>query len=269
MAYGGDRFQATLATYQMQVAQKVAQMKMTRLLSKAKSDPKRLEAADSLLEDGDLKTACLIYLRLALSRPKRVASETARLRLEEIQTEARRQKVLADLELEEAIAGDGADVGKVQEVFLQYEQLVSKYNDVPVVGDEIRRHVARQQRVPEFVGILDEAESRRLWTLGQQYEREQQACCAYQVYERAAELVPSPTATLAKKRLAELNASSKIIKAVAACRKLQRCHEMFQIAETVSKTDPKRASQRFRWIVEHSPRDSTIYQEARARLALE
>ena len=160
----------------MQVAVKVAQARMTRLLSKAKSDPKRLEAADQLLQDGDLKTACLIYRRLALSKPRRDASETARRRLEHIQDEARRQRVLVDLELDEAIEGSDV-VTMVHDVFAQYRQLVRKYGCVPVVGDQIRRHVSRQRRSPVFADILNEAESQRLWELGKQYEREQLLCC--------------------------------------------------------------------------------------------
>ena len=249
----------------MQVALKVAQARMTRLLSKAKSDPKRLDAADRLLKDGDLKTACLIYRRLALSKPSRNASEAARHRLEQIQDEARRQRVLVDLELDEAIEGRDV-VARVHDVFAQYRQLVSKYGCVPVVGDQIRRHVSRQRRAPVFAGILNEAESQRLWELGKQHEREQQLCCAYQAYTEAAKLVPSQTAQRAKERIAELEALPEIITAVVECRKLQRCHEMFQIAETVSEIDPKRASQRYQWIIEHSPKDSRVFEEALARL---
>jgi hypothetical protein len=265
VAFGVDSFQATLTTYQMQVAVKVAQARMTRLLSKAKSDPKRLEAADQLLQDGDLKTACLIYRRLALSKPRRDASETARRRLENIQDEARRQRVLVDLELDEAIEGSDV-VTMVHDVFAKYRQLVRKYGCVPVVGDQIRRHVSRQRRSPVFANILNEAESQRLWELGKQYEREQLLCCAYQVYASAAKLVPSQTAQRAKVRIAELERLPGITTAAVECRNLQRCHEMFQIAETVSETDPKQASQRYQWIIEHSPKDSLVFKEALARL---
>lgn len=266
MDFGFDSFQSVIAAARMQMALKVAQDRMTRLLSKAKSDPKRLDAAEQLLQDGDLNTACLIYLRLALSKPSRDASETARTRLEQIQTEARKQRVLVDLELDEAVGGNVSDAGKVLNVFTQYQLLVSKYGCVPVAGDEIRRHVSRQRRDPKLAGILNEAESQRLWELGQQYEREQQLCCAYQVYENAAKLVPAQTGQRAKERIAELERSPTILTAVAECRNLQRCQEVFQLAETVAETDPSQAFQRYQWIVEHSPKDSRVFEVASARL---
>ena len=227
MAIGTDSFQSSLAVAQMQMARKVAESRMIRLLSQAKSDPKRLDAADQLLQDGDLNTACLIYVRLALSKPEREASEIAQRRLEKIQTEARKQRVLIDLELDEAVVENRGDVGKVVEAFSKYHQIVSKYDRVPVAGDEIRRHVSRRLRDPKFVAILNEAESQRLWGLGQQYEREQQLCCAYQVYEDAAKLVPAQTAQRAKEKIAELGRSADVVTAVAECRMLQRCQEAF------------------------------------------
>ena len=49
----------------------------------------------------------------------------------------------------------------------------------------------------------------------------------------------------------------------------QRSQEMFQLAETVAETDPKQALQRYQWIVEHSPKDSRVFEVASARLELD
>jgi hypothetical protein len=250
-----DSFQVTLASAQMQIASKVARDKMRRLLSKAKTDPKRLAAAERLVEGGDLDTACLIYKRLALSRPKRYASEFAQDRIQELQAEARAQLETVSSDL------DGVnDPNKARKAFDRLLTLADKYGGVPVVNKEIRKK-ARKSRP-----LVNEAEAVRLFVLGQQYERDQQVCCAYQVYEKAAKLRQSQTATLAKERLAALEAMPGINAAVSECRTLQQSHEAFQLAEAFAEADPKRASRHYQWVVEHAPKDSRLFDVAKSRL---
>jgi hypothetical protein len=249
-----------------------------RLLSRERAAPKQLAAADQALQEGDLRLACLIYVRLALARPPTSATEEAKQRVSQLQQQARKELKEVD-----AILGDDASAARpipaltrvlpqreldqrVPKAFQAYDQLASKYAGVPVVGDEISKHIAKQQRRPAYAAVLNEVKAESLWELGQQYEEGGHLCCAYSVYEQAAELVPAPSAQRAQERFAQLKEEPPIVALVEACRELQWCHETYLRAEQLAETKPAPARAMFEQIVRRAPKDSEVYQAALKRM---
>ena len=230
----------------------IAQNLMKRLMAKAKSDKNRLAAADELVTNGDVDTACLIYQRLALSRPRREASETAKQRIKELQDEARQE-----LAKTESLQG--------MKLLQRYKDLENRFGGVPVVGNQIGRQLRRTRAA--MSDQLNEQEARRLWALGKEHERDQRMCCAYIVYQQSIELMTDEQAARAKRWIARLERDPGLEASVAACQTLQQSHEKFELAEMYAKADPKKASQHYEWVVEHAPKDSSVYDAAIARLA--
>jgi hypothetical protein len=85
--------------------QQIAELRQQRLLRRARTDPERLAAADRALQEGDLDAACLIYARLALSRPESAVSREARDRVARLQQQARRALKQIDAMLTDAASG--------------------------------------------------------------------------------------------------------------------------------------------------------------------
>ena len=135
-------------------------------------------------------------------------------------------------------------------VFRQYDDLVKEYGDLPSVGSQIRAHVAKLRRQPEYAAVLNEVVASSLWDLAQKHERDEQLCCAYWVYKQAAELVPAPSALRAKDRFAELDEDPEVVAAAKKCRELKNCHQAYVRAERLLKVSPEKAKEIFAEIVE-------------------
>jgi hypothetical protein len=155
----------------------------------------------------------------------------------------------------------------VTRAFQQYEQLARQYARVPVVGDEIAKHVARQRRRPAYAAVLQEARAKALWELARQYEERGHLCCAYLVYEEAARLVPSPSAKLAQERFSRMKEDPQIVASSESCRELQWCHEAYLQAEQLAEANPRRARDVLEQIVRRSPEHSEVHRAARERIA--
>jgi len=264
----------------------------------------------------------MIYVRLALRRPPNAATETAKKKLADLQTEARKKLEELDRSLsgagadagqptddkpkdsgaagpkkgsdaaetpdkgpesdeketpengaegasdqpgEQGEASDGAD-GRIVAIFHQYDRLIMKYGDLPVVGPEIKAHVAKLRHQPEYAVILNEPAATVLWKLGRQYERDNHLCCAYWTYKEAAELLPAPSAVLASDRFAELTKSPQVVASAETCRELKWCHKAYLRAERLLKVRPESAKEIFAQIVNRAPEDSEVYRAARRQL---
>lgn len=147
-------------------------------------------------------------------------------------------------------------------VFEQLDELIAQYGELPGAGDEIKRRVTRLRYRPEYAAVLNEPAAAMLWLLGQEHERDDELCCAYWVYQEAAELVPAASAHRARERLEELSEDACVLASAEACLELKRCHEMYERAEGLLKVNPSRARQIFGEIVERAPEDSEIYRAA-------
>ena len=254
------------------------ELRRQRLLIKEKSEPLQLAAADRALQEGEIQLASLIYVRLALARPPSTFTQQAKQRLVQLQQDARKE-----LDEIDAILGDGASASSptpaltrilsdseleehVPETFQAYESLARKYAGVPVVGEEITKHMVKQQRRPAYAAALNEAKAKTLWELGQRYEEAEHPCCAYLVYEQAVEFVPAPSAQLAQKRFAQMKDEPPIAASVETCRELQWCHEAYLRAEQLAETKPRPARAMFEQIVRRAPKDSDVYLAAVKRI---
>ena len=119
------------------------------------------------------------------------------------------------------------------------------------------------RRQPEYASVLNELAAKSLWELGQEHERDDQLCCAYWVYKRAAELTPAPSAVLAKNRFAELDKDPQVVASAEKCRTLQWCHQAYLRADRLLELKPERATELFAEIVSRAPKDSEVYREAK------
>ncbi len=144
----------------------VVQQRQIYQLQRAKSAPQRLAAADRLVQEGNLKTACLVYARLAVARPPSPYSEIAKTRLRQLRDDARRKLQEIDGQLEQVGGAVVPDLEQVAELFAQYDQLVKSSAEIPYVGREIAAHVARQRRDPRYSVLLRETQLRQLLSLG-------------------------------------------------------------------------------------------------------
>ena len=156
----------------------------------------------------------------------------------------------------------GHEDDHVIDVFEQFDELIRDYGELPAVGNEIKRRVTTLRRRPEYAAALNEPAAAALWAEGQEYERADELCCAYWVYQEAVELLPAPSAHRARQRFEELSADACVVASAKTCRDLQWCHEMYQRAEQLLKGNPGRARELFGQIVLRAPSDSLIYRAA-------
>jgi hypothetical protein len=279
--------------------------RQARAIQKADTDAKRLAAADQTLARGDVRVACLIYARVASARPLNPSSEAAKLKISELQSEAKKKLEELDSQLmssERSLAIGGASPGKavtvriaemvrgeaesardvfvalsedaassvqkdrVLSIFREYDRLVDTYGDLPGVGSQIRGHVTRLRRQPEYASVLNESAAAKLWEAGQSHERDDQLCCAYWVYKRAAELAPAPSAMLARFRFTEMEQDPKVVAAAETCRELKWCHQAYLRAERLQDVKPEKAAEVFAEIVRRAPEDSEVYRAAKEHI---
>ncbi len=258
-----------IAALRMRAAQQIAALRMSRVVHQAKTQPQRFAAANKLLKDGDLATACLIYQRLAASRPPTAYSSQAQATIRNLQAQVRKE--LREINARLSSLAKQSDrhstelAAGVLSAFQGYEELLQKYASVPVVNKEVRRQIRRQQNNAEYLAILRAGEAHRLLVLGGQYETEGQMCCAYQVYEQAAELTPAPAARDAKAMLIRLTQNPAVVESVAECRKLQVCHAEFERAELMSLINPDQARKCYDQICSQAPQGSSLFLAAADR----
>jgi len=238
----------------------------------------RLDLADKAHARGDIFLAARFYASLARSRPQTPVNDAARQRLEGLAKESRQKLAEIDRQLEEFTReispGDWKDkrywpddlAETVDEAFRQYEQVVDDYGAVSAVKRELASHLAKQRRHPNYAAVLNEPEAATLLELAHQHEAEDNACCAYWVYEEAAKLAPAPAALRAADRLAEMKQDRDIVAAAERCRKLQWCHRRFNLAEQLVKVKPEKAIVYYEEIVANSPAESEVHKTAQTRL---
>ncbi len=260
----------------MAMARAAAEARQAYLMSQSAGDVARLATADRIYQEGDVRVAGRMYVQVALSRPKNQATAEARQRLVKLADEARQKlgKIDADLVGQggglspgELIGPDGQPTapwaGQIAAAFRQYDDLVEDYGRVPVADREIKTHIAKQRRRPEFAAVLNEPEAKALWELGQQHEAKDHACCAYWVYREAARLAPARSARLALERFEQMEQDADAVAAAKACRELRQCHKIYNRAELLIANRPARAKELFAQIVQRAPEDSEIYRAAR------
>ena len=150
--------------------------------------------------------------------------------------------------------------------FADYEQLCEQYESMRSIRSQLKAHVAEKRRRPEHAAVLNEANAAALCEVARQYERDQQACCAYWAYKEAAQLAPAPTARLAAVQLARMEQDPQLLASADACRRLQECHALYNRAESLVKTWPSRALELHGQIIESAPPDSEVYHAAEKRI---
>lgn len=276
--YGASRaFWQAAASAAVAFENHKAELRRQALQRKARTNPLKLAAANRAVAEGDIPVACLIYNRLALSRPRSSVTEEAKRRLMQLQEQARRE-----LSSIEATFTDGesdsprpsaltpvVSTDQIQAAFAQYDQLARKYRHLGAVGGdkgEIALQIIKRRR--QYAPQLNEAEAKTLWELGQKYEEQDHLCCAFLVYEEATKLTPAPSARLAKNRFAEMRKDSQIVDSAETCRDVQWCLEKYLRAEQhLFEGKRELAQAEFRQIVERGPEGSEVYREAREQLA--
>lgn len=248
----------------------------------ATSDARKFAAAEKAQNEGDYNVAGRIYSRLVISRTNRQLAETAKQRLTKLQDQGRAKLTQIDsaLALKEpppvfaaSDAFDADDEAKsdspgdraeqnVLAAFQSYERLARAYASVPKVGPEIRTHVNRQRRRPEFAAVLNEREAVALLNTGRSHEAKNELCCAYLAYEEAAQLVPAPSANDALGRLQQLKEDPNVPASARACSDLKWCHAAYRRAEMLEKVKPDAARAVYAQIVERAPVGSQVHQAA-------
>ena len=91
-----------------------------------------------------------------------------------------------DVSLADAKTPEEARAATIQKAFYDYDQVARNYHYLPRIGDQIELHITKRRQRPEFVTVLDEPESANLFELAQQQEADEQICCAYLTYQKAA-----------------------------------------------------------------------------------
>ncbi len=270
------------AQRQSMLARQAMEARLQAVLKQAAGDADRLAAAERSYGEGDVRTASRLYRSLALSKPKRAATERARQRLEELgeEVEKKLSEVEATLDLAQAmispsdllVAESSSNSGvadwktRVASAFQQFDELADRYADVPSAKSEIRKRVRKQRARPECAVVLNEPEAKALWELGQQHEADGQACCAYWVYREARDLAPAPSARLAEERVVAMDKEPDTVAAAEACRNLQECHRLFDRAERLESLRPARAAELYAEVLARAPADTPLYQTARSRV---
>lgn len=226
---------------------------------------------------GDLATASRLYLRVSQRRPATETNKAAQKELERIQGEPLARLLALEEQLQKtkpkatAFRQTGpvqVDAAEVAKVFDELDKLQLEYAAVATVETRIAERIRLLRNDPLFAAVLQEPAAAELWTMGQEYEKNQQACCAVLVYEQAASFLPAASAKLARSRLATLTKDPLVSRQVDQCRVLQLCHEKFREAEKVKMANPDKAREHLARIIELAPQDSSIHKAAREQIAM-
>jgi hypothetical protein len=262
---------------QLAAAAQAAAQREAALRRRQESDRKIMELAREYELGGDLATASRLYQRVALRRPANETNKAAQERLETIQ--AAPFATLAALEgqlkklrpMETAFRQTGpasVDPSAVTQIFDLLDKLQLEYAAVATVESRIADRIRILRNDPLFAAVLQEPAAAELWEMGQEHEKNQQACCAVLVYEQAASFLPAASAKLARSRLTTLNKDPLVKVEVERCRVLQLCHAKFREAEAVKATNPNKAREHLARIIELAPQDTSIHKAAREQIAM-
>lgn len=253
------------------------------LWEKSQNAAARLKAADEAHDRGDIKTAVRLYVRLAMSRPPTESSRAARTRLDLLADEAHTKLDEIDATLAHGEPSPGELTGRqndplvienlatwkttVESAFQQYQHLVANYEAVPSLGGKLKMHVDRQRHNSAVATVLNEPEAKTLLETGLEHEAAGHACCAYWVYRQAVQLAPAPSAAKAKARLEAVEKTPNIQALAAACREMQRCHQIYARAERALPVNPARARELFAEVARRAPAESELCRAAERQLA--
>ena len=250
----------------------------------ADPDAARLSYADSAYAKGEIALANNIYARLARSRPPSASTQTAKQRLAQVVEDARKKldEIDASLQREAKGLSPGEPVDPAAEPtadartaqwaaqvaagFERYDRLAEDYRSIPAARRVIERYEAKKRRQPEYAVVLNEPKAKALWDVAQQHEAADHPCCAYWVYREAAGLAPAPSARLAAERLAAVEADPKRMAEAKACRELQKCHQLYRVADRLVKVKPAEAKDLFAQVIARAPADSEVHRAADTRL---
>jgi hypothetical protein len=252
------------------------------LWEKAQNAAARLKTADEAHDRGEIRTAVHLYVRLAMSRPPNESSLAAKDRLGTLADEAHAKQAAIDATLahgepspgEWFVNQDDPQVVEhlatwkttVESAFEKYQRLVSDYEVVPSLGGKLKTHVDHQRRKPAIAMVLNEPEAKTLLETGLAHEAAGHHCCAYWVYRQAVQLAPAPSATKAKARLEIVEKVPHIEALAAACREMQRCHQIYARAERALPVNPDRARELFAEVTRRAPADSEVCRAAQRHL---
>jgi hypothetical protein len=225
---------------------------------RARNNKERMVYADKARKEGKPRLAAMLYLRVALAKPKSPYNATAKKALIAMADEGRAEMKKADQLLSS---------GEVVEAFQKFDYLDWAYENVPKFHDEIAGHISKLRKDPKYLAVLNEADAEALLKAAKKHEADQEMCCAFLVYEEAAKLTPARSAILAEGRLKELKADAKVVKEADECRAIRESVHIYHTAELLEKSAPDRAAELFKKILNTSPDDSEVYKCAREELA--
>ena len=276
---GGGYIPSGRAFFQSQLnaAAQAAAQKEAALRRRQASDRQMLELAKEHEQGGDLATASRLYQRVSLRRPANETNKEAQQRLEKIQEgpfatlaalEEQLQKLKPKGSAFKTTGPLSVDVAAVTQVFDALDKLLLEFAAVATVEGRIADRMKTLRNDPLFAAVLQEPAAAELWEMGQEHEKNQQACCAVLVYEQAASFLPAASAKLARTRLATLTKDPLVKKEVEQCRVLQLCHAKFREAEQVKTSNPTKAREHLARILELAPQDTTIHKAAREQIAM-
>lgn len=281
--------------------QRVQEARIYEALRAAKTAESLIAAADKAREEGNARMASRLYVRLLRGRgtPREYVQTTrealanmgtdARERLEEIQAvlgalseqlsqaeqreETSGKSQLATLaELLEDPPPTSSEESSPQDVRKEFlaavdalEALAWDYGHVPEVNKELKARLAYMRRNPRYVALRNEPRATAFWQLGSQHEQRDELCCAYGAYEKAAKLLPAPTARQAAQRLGVMREQNEgIEQSTRRCRQLRTCHQIFSRAERLAKVPNRldRAARLYEEVLAKAPSDSPIHASA-------
>jgi hypothetical protein len=263
---------------QMSAERAAAASRQQALWKAALASSNRLDAAQQAYKNGDIVVASRLYSSVSRSRPKTAMTEKAKNYLGLLAEEAREKIGQIDATLVEQSQkispgerltperwpDDWQDT--VATAFDEYDRIVRDYSAVPAVKREIKSHVSKQRRQPDYAAVLKEPEAKSLCDLAHKHEQEDQACCAYWAYDEASKLSPAPSAQQASDRLAQMKQDPKIVASAETCSELRWCHRTYRLADRLVRSKPDRATELFTEIVQRSPQDSKIHGDAQLRI---
>lgn len=254
---GGGAF-SIVSAYQSQMAAWMKREQIAANIRQAKTNGHRMTYAAAARKDGKMRLAATLYMRVALSRPKDKHHDEAKKALASMADEGRKAMKASDELLQQ---------DKVIEAFEKLDYLKWAYEEVPVFNHEIERHVNKLHRDPHYQAVLNEPQAAELLAAGRKHEQEDEACCAFLIYEQAEELLPAPSAKQAAERLTALKQNPETVAAAEECRTVRKCLDTFHRAELVKKALPNRAEELFKEIITEAPRDSEVRRCAAEELA--
>ncbi|HET6882504.1 MAG TPA: hypothetical protein VFI31_20220 [Pirellulales bacterium] len=254
---GGGVFGAMAAAARQQAAwlQKEWAAELKR---RAKNNQERMRYADEARKEGKPRLAATLYLRVALQRPKDKNAGAAKAALKSMANEGRAEMKKADELLSQ---------NRIIEAFDKLDYLAWAYEEVPEFNSEIKSHVQKLHRDPNYESVLKERPAADLFAAAQKQESDGERCCAYWTYEEAAKLAPAPSAVKAAERFEAMKKDPEIVAEAEECRLLQECHQTFHSAELLEKSLPNKAEELFNQILAKAPHDSEVYKCAKEEIA--